>query len=75
MARKAGQVIGSGPRICLARVCMCMPAVIRLPKNPDLRLSVNGLFSDADLSRFRWPESDDFAERLRLRKRRRGLKG
>jgi hypothetical protein len=39
MVRKTGQVIGSGPHIWLARVCM--PAVTRLPKNPVLRLTLS----------------------------------
>jgi hypothetical protein len=40
MARKTGEVIARGPRIWLVQVYM--PAVTRLPKNPDLRLSANG---------------------------------
>jgi hypothetical protein len=37
---KTGQIIAHGPRIWLVRVYM--PAVTRLPKNPNLRLSANG---------------------------------
>jgi hypothetical protein len=40
MARKTGQIMARGPHIWLVQVCM--PAVTRLPKNPNLRLSANG---------------------------------
>jgi hypothetical protein len=58
MACKTAQIIARGPHIWLVQVCM--PAVTRLPKNPALRLAATAGFSDASLSRFRCPESEDF---------------
>jgi hypothetical protein len=40
MARRTGQMIALGPRLELVEVCL--PAVTRLPKSPDLRLSARG---------------------------------